>query len=250
MKFAVLAVCVLLGAAPIASMLAGEKRELAEVTDFGANPGSLGMEIYLPSQLGNGAPLVVVAHGCFQTVQMIFDHSGWVELSDRYGFALLFPQTSTTNEPFGGCFRTWYPEHQGRDQGEPLSIRNQIAWLVDHYRIDPERIYMTGQSSGGLETAVMLATYPELFVAGAIQSAYPYRCADTFEELASCSKAEHILSAAEWGNLVRAAAPDYEGPRPPVALWHGAADTLLVPANLDLQLQQWANVFEVDTQSD
>ena len=247
MKNSALAVFLLISLFSPSRMTADESSGLIEIQEFGDNPGNLHMQVYLPPGLEDEAPLVVVAHGCFQEMKVVFDHSGWVETASRNGFALLFPSTDKENEPFGGCFRTWQTEHQVRGKGEPLSIRNQIAWMLEHYPLDPDRVYMTGQSSGGLVTAVMMASYPELFAAGAIQSAYPYRCADAFEELAPCSRVTKLLEAETMGDLVREAAPGYHGPRPRVAIWHGASDSLILPANLDLQLQQWADVLEVDT---
>src|SRR3954447_16827750 len=37
-----------------------------QVTSFGSNPGNLSMFKYIPSNLKNPAPLVVVLHGCLQ----------------------------------------------------------------------------------------------------------------------------------------------------------------------------------------
>lgn len=226
---------------------AGGDAGLEPVEDFGENPGNLRLYSYVPDHVEADAPLVVVAHGCLQSAADVAAHSGWRELADRHGFTLLFPETAKTNEPFAGCFRTWLPEHQSRDAGEPLSIRNQVAWALTALEADPARIYMTGQSSGGLLTSVMLASYPELFAAGAVQSAYPYRCANAFEDLAPCSQALKPPPDNGWGDLVRAAAPGYAGPRPRISLWHGGADTVIVPANLDLQIEQWADVLELDT---
>lgn len=239
-----LAICLTLN-----SSMADDGKDLLQITDFGSNPGNLGMQVYLPSSIKPEAPLVVVAHGCFQAVEVVFAHSGWKDLADSHGFAILFPRTNKENEPFGACFRTWYPDHQARDAGEPLSIHNQIVWMLDKYQLDRERVFMTGQSSGGLITAVMLASYPELFAAGAIQSAYPYRCANSFEELALCSQAQKELDVIEMAELLQEAAPDHQGHRPPVAIWHGGEDTLIVPANLELQLKQWAEVLDVDLDS-
>lgn len=221
--------------------------ELRSIEDFGPNPARLTMQVYLPDTLEQGAALVVLPHGCFQGVQQVFDHTGWVQLADRHGFALLFPGTNKDNESFGGCFRTWQAEHQARGAGEPLTIIAMIDWLLEHQGLDRARVYMAGMSSGGLVTSVMLATYPERFAAGAVQSAYPYRCANAFEELQTCSLAQKELSPEAWSALVLDADPGYSGARPRVALWHGAADQLLLPANLDLQLQQWAGVMGVDS---
>jgi poly(hydroxyalkanoate) depolymerase family esterase len=220
--------------------------ELETIPSFGVNPGNLAMRVHLPPGLPENAPLVVVNHGCFQTVEYLVEHSGWIETADTFGFALLFPETSKENEPFGGCFRTFVPEHQGHDGGEPGSVSEMIQWMLDNESIDPERVYIAGMSSGGLMASVMLASYPELFAAGAVQSAYPYKCANSFEELQACSQAQVELDDTTLQNLLLSARPGYDGPRPAVSLWHGDADTLLVPANLDLQLWQWSAVLDVN----
>jgi len=227
-----------------------EPSRLRTVDSFGSNPGNLELLTYVPAELSEGAPLVVVAHGCFQTALVLAQSSGWVEMAERYRFALLFPQTSKDNEPFGGCFRTWVPEHQRRDAGEPLSIRQMIAWMLATHRLDPRRVFMVGMSSGGLLTEVLLATYPELFAAGAVQSAYPYNCASQFEDLKTCSAGQRELAGDAWAQLVLDAYPGYSGPRPRVSLWHGEADPLLLPVNLELETEQWTRVLGVDREPD
>ena len=46
-----------------------KKDRLTEVSAFGSNPGDLRMLIYVPPQLPDSAPLVVVLHGCLQTAR-------------------------------------------------------------------------------------------------------------------------------------------------------------------------------------
>jgi poly(3-hydroxybutyrate) depolymerase len=48
-------------------------------------------------------------------------------------------------------------------------------------------------------------------------------------------------SAQEWGDLVRAATP-HDGPWPLVSVWHGSADTTVIPSNAREILKQWTNV--------
>jgi poly(hydroxyalkanoate) depolymerase family esterase len=223
---------------------------LQEIESFGSNPGHLRMFVHIPDNLPETAPLVVVPHGCFQTAQDVADNSGWVEMADSYGFAILFPETSRSNEPKGGCFRTWEPEHQQRGAGEPLSVRQMITWMLEHYALDNQRVFITGMSSGGLLTNVMLASYPDVFAAGAPQSAYPYKCANTFDELKPCADDTRDLSAETWGELATNAFPGFFGDRPKVSIWHGEADTLIVPSNLDRQVEQWASVMGVDRDAD
>jgi len=223
---------------------------LLEVENFGSNPGHLQMFIHVPPDLPDDAPLVVVAHGCFQSARDVAENSGWVEMADTFKFALVLPQTSKVNEPAGGCFRTWQPEHQKRGAGEPLSVQEMVAWMLEHHPLDTDRVFMTGMSSGGLITGVMLATYPELFAGGALQSGYPYKCALSFEDLKPCAAGERELTAEAWGDLVRSASPNYSGPRPVVSIWHGDSDPLISPVNLSLQVEQWAEVMGIDPIAD
>jgi poly(hydroxyalkanoate) depolymerase family esterase len=223
---------------------------LHSIDSFGSNPGNLELLEFVPKDLPKRAPLVVVAHGCFQTALEAAENSGWVELAMRYRFALLFPQTSKANEPAGGCFRTWQPEHQQRDAGEPLSIRQMVGWMLEEHGLDPERVFMTGMSSGGLVTNIMLATYPEVFAAGALQSSYPYNCASEFEDLKPCSAGETGTDGEALAETVREALPEYSGDRPRVSIWHGDSDPLLLPVNLELQMEQWTRVLGVDQEPD
>jgi poly(hydroxyalkanoate) depolymerase family esterase len=219
---------------------------LVEVPEFGSNPGKLQMFTYVPDGLPSRAPVVVVAHGCLQTAADVAEHSGWVELATTRRFALIFPQTSRANESWGGCFRTWEPEHQRRGAGEPLSIVQMIDWMKTRRHVDAKRVFMTGMSSGGLLTNVMLATYPDVFAAGAPQSAGPYKCAESFADVAGCAAGTKRLAAGVLGEQARNGFPGYSGRRPRVSLWHGSADRFLVVTNLTDELHQWAGVLGID----
>ena len=54
---------------------------LKRVDDFGDNPGKLLMYEYLPTGLKQGAPLVIVLHGCGQSAdpmfERLFSHDGF-----------------------------------------------------------------------------------------------------------------------------------------------------------------------------
>ncbi|MCG6948055.1 MAG: PHB depolymerase family esterase [Acidobacteria bacterium] len=242
--------CVLAGLAAMLFVASASSSTLREIESFGSNPGHLQMFVHVPRDLPENAPLVVVPHGCFQSAQDVADNSGWVEMADLHDFALVFPQTSKANEPNGGCFRTWQPEHQKRGAGEPLSVRQMITWAVEHHQLDDNRVFIAGMSSGGLLTGVMLATYPDVFAAGAPQSAYPYRCANSYDELKPCAEGARHLPGEAWGDLVLNAYAEFSGVRPRVSIWHGETDPLIAPANLHLQLEQWATAAGVDQDAD
>jgi len=223
---------------------------LERVSDFGSNPGNLEMFVFVPPDMPRAAPLVVVAHGCLQGAIDIAEMSGWMDLASAHRFALVLPQTSKANDSFAGCFRTWLPEHQERGKGEPLSVVQMVQWMIDHHSVDPKRVFMTGMSSGGQLTNAMLATYPDLFAAGAPQSAFPYKCATSFQDVGPCCLAQKQLTREEWGALARSGYPGYSGVRPRVSIWHGSADPLLVVMNLTDQMEQWTAALGVDDSPD
>src|SRR3984957_15437188 len=151
---------------------------LRDFPEFGSNPGSLRARIYVPTSLTKDAPLVVVLHGCTQTAAA-YDHgSGWSQLAEREGFALLFPEQQRVNNP-NLCFNWFVPGDIRRDGGEALSIGQMIGAVVATYRLDRSRIFVTGLSAGGAMASAMLATYPELFAGGAIIAGLPYGGAST-----------------------------------------------------------------------
>eukprot|EP01035_Chromulina_nebulosa_P065989 gene65989-90300_t len=53
---------------------------LAELSDFGSNPGKLGAWYHVPQKVRAKPPLVVVLHGCTQTAAGYNHGSGWSQL--------------------------------------------------------------------------------------------------------------------------------------------------------------------------
>ena len=104
-----------------------------------------------------------------------------------------------------------------------------------------EKAYVTGLSAGGAMTAVMLATYPDLFEAGAVFSGIAYDCATSQIDAYSCMSGK-TKTADQWAALE----PKTEHP-PRVSIWQGDADWTVRPANADDLVQQWAGVNGIDT---
>jgi poly(hydroxyalkanoate) depolymerase family esterase len=99
------------------------------------------------------------------------DGTGWSNLADRYGLALLFPEQQTTNNP-QRCFNWFEPEDSNRNQGEALSIRQMVEHMIRAHGINRSRVFVTGLSAGGAMTSVMLAIYPEVFTGGRSSPAF------------------------------------------------------------------------------
>jgi len=201
--------------------VAGAAAAQTEVTGFGSNPGNLRMFKYVPAGLPAGAPLVVALHGCAQSASSYDAETGWVLLADRWRFALLLPQQQSANNS-SSCFNWFEVGDTTRGQGEPLSIRQMVDRMIADHGSAAGRIYVTGLSAGGAMTAVMLATYPDVFAGGAVVAGLPYRCATSQSAAFSCMNPGTDLTPAQWGDRVRAAF-SYAGPRPIVSLWHGAS---------------------------
>ena len=218
--------------------------DLAEISHFGSNPGALRMFTHVPAQLPAKPALVVVLHGCAQTAASYDMGVGWSTLADRYGFVLLLPQQQITNNP-NNCFNWFQPDDIKRGSGEALSIRQMIDVMTTAHGIDHGRVFVTGLSAGGAMTAVMLATYPELFAGGAIIAGLPFGTAENVNEALESMFHVRPRSAREWGDLVRAAS-QHRGPWPRLSVWHGSADTVVKVDNADEIVKQWTDMHDLE----
>jgi poly(hydroxyalkanoate) depolymerase family esterase len=216
---------------------------LAEVTGFGSNPGDLRMFSFVPDDLQHAPALVVVLHGCGQTAAGYDLGAGWSSLAESYGFALLMPEQQRSNNG-QGCFNWFNPEDTARDHGEACSIRQMIARMVGDHGIDSHRIFVTGLSAGGAMTSVMLATYPEIFAAGAVIAGLPFGVATNVREALNGMFQSPARPASELGDLVRNAS-EHKGPWPKLSVWHGSADRTVNPANANEIVKQWLDVHHL-----
>jgi poly(hydroxyalkanoate) depolymerase family esterase len=212
--------------------------------NFGTDPGSLSADIYIPENFPKNGPLVVVLHGSTQSADSYNVGSGWSTLADECGIALLFPGQRLTNNLLGSF--NWFESGDiHRDGGEPLSIAQMIKQVVDDHSVDPSRIFITGMSSGGAMTAVMLATYPEVFAGGAIIAGLPYRSADNLMEAFFRMKGYGSPSDRKLDALVRGAS-EFDGPWPTISVWHGGSDTTVDSSNAGDIVGQWQKIHNVE----
>ncbi len=230
---------------------AGTAAAATPVPSFGDNPGALAMYEHVPAGLARGRPLVVVLHGCTQTASAM-EVAGWNKLADEHGFAVIYPEQQTANNPVR-CFN-WAGEYGDpanlvRGQGENRSIVSMIDAAIATHGSDPARVYLVGFSAGGAFVSVMLATWPERFAAAAIMAGIPYRCATTVNGAYGCQNPGTPKTPAEWGDLVRGAHA-YTGPRARVQIWHGSADTIVNTMNGLELVEQWTDVHGADPVAD
>ncbi|MBX3205712.1 MAG: PHB depolymerase family esterase [Labilithrix sp.] len=219
---------------------------LTAIASFGTNPGNLKMHAYVPAGVGPNAPLVVALHGCTQSAND-YTRAGWNDLAETWKFYVLYPEQQSANNQ-NKCFRWFEPQHTKRGSGEALSIKQMVDEMKRRHGIDASRVFVTGLSAGGAMTSVMLATYPDVFSAGAIMAGIPYRCASSTSEAFSCMSGSSRTAAA-WGDLVRGAS-SVGGPFPRVSIWQGTADYTVRPANATELVKQWTNVNGIDARPD
>jgi poly(hydroxyalkanoate) depolymerase family esterase len=249
---------------------------LVAVAAFGTNPAQLKMHKYVPQAVGTGArPLVVVLHGCTQT-PAAYESAGWNSLADEWKFFVVYAEQNNTRNNSSGCFNwggrwksapsafVFSPEPLMLDEikrgnGENQSIKEMVDQMKKDHTIDDKRVFITGLSAGGAMTALMLATWPDVFAGGAIFAGVPYGCATdrkTTTEAAACLKdysgenAYLSRTPKAWGDLVRGAAPSFKGPYPRVQIWHGTADAIVNAKNQAELVKQWTDVNGIDQTAD
>jgi poly(hydroxyalkanoate) depolymerase family esterase len=220
---------------------------LVQVTNFGNNPGGMLMHVYVPDNRPAKPGIVVAMHGCGGSGPGFYSGSEFASLADRYGFIVIYP-SAQQEAGFGKCFDTWSSAAKVRGGGsDPVSIVSMVTYVEQQYGGDPNRVYATGSSSGGMMTDEMLALSPDVFKAGAAFMGVPFGCfasaADYPPGSSQCTGGSMNKTPQQWGDLVRNAYPGYSGARPPIQLWHGTADTLVPYQLLQEDIEQWTNVF-------
>jgi len=222
---------------------------LTEVTSFGDNPGGMRMHIYVPDVRPANPAIVVAMHGCGGSGPGFYSSSEFAAQANQHGFLVIYP-TATQQAGFGNCFDTWSDAAKRRGGGsDPVSIISMVNYARQHYGGDPNRVFATGSSSGGMMTNHLLALYPDVFRAGAAFMGVPFNCfanaADYPPGSSRCTGGSMDRTPQQWGDSVRQAYPGYTGARPRVQLWHGTNDTLVPYQLLQEAIEQWTNVFGV-----
>jgi poly(3-hydroxybutyrate) depolymerase len=113
-----------------------------------------------------------------------------------------------------------------------------VAAMEERYDIDLERVFVTGLSAGGAMTAVMLATYPDVFAGGAVIAGLPFGTARSVPEALERMRGQGLPAPNALAALARSAS-GHTGPWPTLSVWHGTADRTVDPVNAQAVLDQW-----------
>lgn len=215
-----------------------------ELRLHGPNPGALRMLAYAPAtSIRPGGPVVLLLHGCGQRADAFASDSGWIALADRLGFPLILPEQAEANNQ-GRCFRWFLPFHTARGSGEAASIVSMVQMATATYGTDPRQVYVVGLSAGGAMAAALLASYPDVFAAGAAVGGLPVGAAtSSVQALMRMAQAGPNRPPEAWADEVRQAGPPgFKGPWPRLSVWSGGEDTVVAPDNATLLAAQWRTV--------
>ncbi len=129
-------------------------------------------KLYLPSDYtpGRSYPAVMFVHGAGYTQNA---HAGWPYYFREFMFHTLLAQRGVivldmdyrASKGYGRDWRTAIYRQMGHPELE--DFQDGVAWMVDNYGVDPDRVGVYGGSYGGFMTFMALFRDPDLFAAGA-----------------------------------------------------------------------------------
>ena len=238
--------------------------------------------VYTPAgyRAGTAVPLIMVLHGC---AQPFFSHPWAIaydthmnQLAEAHQFLVVYPHAFAPPDVSPvSCWNFFLPENQHRDEGEPASLAGIVQDMLGNtsrWTIDPQRIYVTGISSGGGATANLGAAYPDLFAAIGVHSGAEYGYPLPFlgeqpparDAVAPPSQAEALsgeVAAEQLAVVPPGPDPVGQGEKAfqamgsfaravPAIVFHGTADHVCDPVNGDQATQQWITTNHLASPAD
>lgn len=219
------------------------KNTLYQQKEFGSNPGNLRMYFFVPDSLKQ-QKMVVVLHGCSQSARSCADQTGWHDLANAHGFALLFPEQDLINN-ISNCFNWFNTDDQDTASGEAASIRHMMLWMKQRYGV--AEIYVTGLSAGAAMANILMVNFPELISKGALFAGGPYGAAKNVGEAPKAMAGNVNKTPDQWAALAHAARPGYTGKYPQVAIFQGEGDFTVDKQNAVELMKQWTALHHADT---
>ena len=195
-----------------------------------SNPaGSRAYKLFVPGGYqGQPLPLVVMLHGCTQSPDDFAAGTRMNFIAEEHTCFVVYPaQRSDANQ--SKCWNWFRTADQQRGGGEPSLIAGITRQVMRDYSVDPKRVYVGGLSAGAAASAIMGATYNDLYAAAGIHSGL------------ACGAATDMPSAfaamRQGGGGGRRVISG-NGPPVPAIIFHGDRDTTVHPNNGGQVLEQ------------
>ncbi|GBC61005.1 hypothetical protein DENIS_1965 [Desulfonema ishimotonii] len=233
-------------------LIAGQN--ISEQYKKSPNPGSKDREytVHLPTGYTGDRPLplVVVLHGCLQDNDVIQHDTKFDDIADEEGFIAVYPfVTSYDGMRSENCWGFWFDDEIHRGIGEVGDIYGIIQRVKKDYNIDPNRIHITGLSSGGAMTTVVMVAYPDIIASGAVGAGIAY--GETANAVKfRCSPFYNGIFESVSQTVSEMEEEMKEQKRPvPVLIFHSEDDCVVDIQAAENNRDAWAGLFGVDLES-
>ncbi len=135
--------------------------------------------LHVPETLDPEVPtsLVIALHQFSDTGRRMQALTGFDAIADREGFIVAYPD---------GILVSWNSDIDGNTGGikfvdDEKFILELVERLQERYNVDPDRIYLTGASNGGMMTQLMGCRHSDVFAAiapvmGSLEKVNAYGC--------------------------------------------------------------------------
>ncbi|MGF6775112.1 extracellular catalytic domain type 1 short-chain-length polyhydroxyalkanoate depolymerase [Paraburkholderia sp. GAS334] len=190
-----------------------------------------------PGRALKGLPLVVMLHGCTQSVDEFAEGTRMNLLADRFGFAVVYPEQSKHVHAHR-CWH-WYDASEHAGGAEARAVVSLVDSLVETYRFDGERVYVAGLSAGAGLASLLAVEYPEKFAAVALHSG------PAMGEAHSGITAMDVMrrgTRQDPVTLIDAAVDVDAYPGMPAIIMHGDSDNVVAPENAEQLAVQFARL--------
>ncbi|KAL4744351.1 hypothetical protein BDW72DRAFT_209077 [Aspergillus terricola var. indicus] len=132
-----------------------KRATLAQVTNFGYNPASIRMYIYVPDRLAASPGIIISLHGASGNSQQQYQSTPYANLAEIYGFIVIYPES-----PQGAWDATSSKSLLHDGGGASQSIANMARYALTTYKADQSKVFNT-----------MAGAYPDIFRGAIIYSA-------------------------------------------------------------------------------
>jgi len=134
-------------------------------------------QVFVPTSYNgqDAVPMVMVLHGCQQTEVNMINETRFKDLAESENFIVVYPFiTSYDGLRNTNCWGFFLDQHIHKGAGENEDL-HQIALEVEGaFKIDPNRRYVTGLSSGGGMAVALAVAQSAYFAAAGSVEGLPY----------------------------------------------------------------------------